>query len=59
MPSAHLGGVADADAEVLGDGVLDAAGAAQHAGRRAAHHHVVLAHLAAVEHRVKGGHLQA
>ena len=46
------------DAQVVLDGLVDAASAAQHAGRGAADHDVVLAHLAAVEHGVEGGHLR-
>ena len=55
---AHLGGVADADAEVVADGLEDGAAAAQHAGRGAAYHHVKLAHFGAVEHCVERCHLR-
>ena len=45
------------DPEMIAQRLLDVARAAQHAGRRAAHHDVVLPHRHAVEHGVERGHL--
>jgi len=54
---AHRGGLAVVHPQVVLDGLVDGPGAAQHAGGGATHHDVVLAHLAAIKHRVERGHL--
>ena len=56
--NAHRGGLAVVHPQVVFDGLVDGSRAAEHAGRGATHHDVVLAHLASVEHRVERGHLQ-
>ena len=40
------------------DGLVYATGSTEHAGCGATHHDVISAHLAAIEHGVKGRHLQ-